>query len=240
MIQSFTLLKKTGEQCYPFKSCRAYVGQKISPNIDSIDGKSIQIEVSLSEGPDNHEHLQKILNDFEEKLEIKKTVIEKDENTLKITGSRWWAIANPAVSLYTLLLRLYSKVLERNDDYSLRTVPADFKIGEDIDLITPYRSKFTYITNDAKDYIEIYQYILPFMQNLRNIFGSARKPNYELGSADEYALNFTGINSFLLNSYDPNDPNSNYVNISRRMVPNSTYYNNYCNWLQKKRQFLGV
>jgi hypothetical protein len=78
------------------------------------------------------------------------------------------------------------------------------------------------------------------MKNLRGIFGNKRNPNYELGGANEIALNFTGINSFIMNTFDPENPNSRYIDLAHHFPRHTKYCENYITWLKKKRELIGV
>jgi hypothetical protein len=76
-----------------------------------------QKEEGLSILISNYKNLEKFLNKFEEKLNLKnRTTIILDEDTLILKAPIYWTKTTALISVYTLLIRCYFNVSDFTDD----------------------------------------------------------------------------------------------------------------------------
>ena len=193
-------------------NCRARRHQLIFRYINSNTEKFIKTKtvlgITTNSSVSDIKKCIKILNELEEKAGLAKTTYKKCEidkkqfvvkggiwNRYIFTGSKLWSVAPPAHSLYTLLIRLLVDGGEK--------IPANFKIG-----ITELSQDFRFLT-DFSEYTDIYKDTIPFVSNIKEIFGSSITKNYKiLDNLDygdiydfEWDLHCFGISSFLNEDY---------------------------------------
>lgn len=190
-------------------SCRARRHQLIFRYINSCNSSKLVksktvLGITTNKPVENIKKCIEILNKFESKTGLKKTTYEECQihsgcfsiegdkwNRYIFTGSKLWRVAPPVHSLYTLLIR----ILIEN---ALR-IPDNFEIGSDKLL-----KQYSVGDGDFFEYNYIYNKLIPFTSNIKEIFGTSVTKNYKFPETDkelildyEWEFHDYGIITFL-------------------------------------------
>lgn len=124
-----------------------YISGSIHPSKETIENTLIK----------NFKNIEKIINIFEEKLQLEtRTFIILDEDTLILKVPIYWSKTTPLISMYTLLIRYYGNMFVELEDFSIEKFNNNFKNHSPILVEDKY----------YKNYIEEFYKLIPNIELL--------------------------------------------------------------------------